>query len=61
MTVKLNRNDNVATALKIDIGEPQNLKSVNEIPKGHREPKKFQAKLVVVLLFKIYKMSHLII
>ena len=38
LTVKLNRNDNVATALrKLDIGElTQNLKSVNEIPKGHK-------------------------
>ena len=38
LTVKLNINDNVATALRnLDIGElTQNLKSINEIPKGHK-------------------------
>jgi altronate hydrolase len=38
LTVKLNNNDNVATALKdIEIGETtQGLDSVNKIPKGHK-------------------------
>ena len=38
LTVKLNENDNVATALrKLNTGEiTQNLKSINDIPKGHK-------------------------
>ena len=38
LTVKLNNNDNVATALKdIEIGETtQGLDSINKIPKGHK-------------------------
>tara|TARA_B100001057_G_scaffold418623_1_gene437954 strand:- start:466 stop:906 length:441 start_codon:yes stop_codon:yes gene_type:complete len=37
-TIKLNENDNVATALrKLNVGEPaQNLKCIDEIPKGHK-------------------------
>ena len=38
LTVKLNDNDNVATALRnIEAGETtQNIKSLNKIPKGHK-------------------------
>ena len=38
LTVKLNDNDNVATALRnIEVGETtQNIKSLNKIPKGHK-------------------------
>ncbi len=38
LTVKLNDNDNVATALRdINVGETtQNIKSINTIPKGHK-------------------------
>ena len=38
LTVKLNNNDNVATALReIGVGEAtQNLESINKIPKGHK-------------------------
>ena len=38
LTVKLNENDNVATALReINTGETtQNLESINKIPKGHK-------------------------
>ncbi len=38
LTVKLNNNDNVATALReIGVGETtQNLESINKIPKGHK-------------------------
>ena len=38
LTVKLNENDNVATALrKLNTGEiTENLKSINDIPKGHK-------------------------
>ena len=38
LTVKLNENDNVATALReINSGEStQNLQSINKIPKGHK-------------------------
>ena len=37
-TIKLNENDNVATALRrLIIGElTENIKSVDEIPKGHK-------------------------
>ena len=38
LTVKLNDNDNVATALReIAVGETtQSLESINKIPKGHK-------------------------
>ena len=38
LTVKLNNNDNVATALKdLDIGDAtQNIRSIHKIPKGHK-------------------------
>jgi altronate hydrolase len=38
LTVKLNDNDNVATALKdLDIGDTtQNIRSIHKIPKGHK-------------------------
>ena len=38
LTVLLNDNDNVATALRdLDVGEStHNIKSINKIPKGHK-------------------------
>ena len=38
LTVKLNENDNVATALRnIEAGETtQSIESINKIPKGHK-------------------------